>query len=346
MRDRLKKNKAARAAFWILLVLIAMAVFGPMMTPYGYREQVTNEAGEYLSNMPPRIPLLKKLGIARGYAVLRDRRAEYLSDTERYPAGSVIRTKNHYQSASGAEYCDVVVDYYAYMGVGEDVNFWLGTDQMGRDLWTRLWRGTRVSLLIAFFAVAADTVIGALYGAVCGYFGGKTDLILMRFCEIVRSIPNVVICSLFIMLLGTGVRTMILALAVRGWTHTAQLVRAQFLRNKTREYVLASRVMGASDARIIFRHILPNSLSPLISGAMMAVPSAIFTEAFLAYIGLGIPAPEPSLGTLLSGAWSTLELYPTQTLFPALVISVLLIAFSLFTGGLRDALDPRDPGRS
>ena len=345
MRESLRKNKAARAAFWILLALIAMAVLGPVMTPYSYREQQKNEAGEYLSNMPPRIPLLKKLGIARGYRTLKDRRADLLDDTEKYPAGSVIRTEGHYFSASGTEYCDVVVDYYAYMGVGDDVNFWLGTDQMGRDLWTRLWRGTRVSLLIALTAVAADLLIGTLYGAVCGYFGGKTDLILMRFCEIVRSIPNVVICSLFIMLWGTGIRTMILALTLRGWVQTAQLVRAQFLRNKTREYVLASRVMGASDARLIFRHILPNSLSPLISGAMMAVPSAIFTESFLAYIGLGIPAPEPSLGTLLSGAWPVLELYPTQTLFPALVISVLLIAFTLFTGGLRDALDPKVKGK-
>ena len=340
MRERLQKNKAARAALWILLFLILMAVFAPLMTPYGYRDQQTNEAGEYLSNMPPRMPLFKKLGIARGYATLKDRRADGLNDTEKYPAGCIVEVKNRRISAAGNEYCDVVVDYYVYKGVGEDVNFWLGTDQMGRDLWTRLWRGTRVSLLIAFFAVAADLIIGTLYGAACGYFGGKTDLILMRFAEIVRSIPNVVICSLFIMLFGTGIRTMILALAVRGWTGTAQLVRAQFLKNKTQEYVLASRMMGASDARLIFRHILPNSLTPLLTSAMMAVPSAIFTESFLAYIGLGIPAPEPSLGTLLSGAWPVLELYPAQTLFPALVISVLLISFTLFTDSLRDSLDP------
>ncbi|MBO4872684.1 MAG: ABC transporter permease [Lachnospiraceae bacterium] len=342
MRKKLKKNKAARAALGILLFLILIALFGPMMTPYSYREQLTNEAGEYLSDMPPRIPFLKKLGIASGRATLKDRRVDGLSDTEKYPEGSVIRIKNRYTAPSGTEYCDVVVDYYVYKGVGEDVNFWFGTDQMGRDLWTRLWRGTRVSLLIALIAVTADLLIGTLYGAVCGYFGGKTDLILMRFAEIIRSIPNVVICSLFIMLFGTGIKTMILALAVRGWTQTAQLVRAQFLRNKTREYVLASRMMGASDGWLIFRHILPNSLSPLLTGAMMAVPSAIFTESFLAYIGLGIPAPEPSLGTLLSGAWPVLELYPLQTLLPALVISVLLIAFTLFTGGLRDVLDPSE----
>ena len=342
MRKKLKLNRAARISLWILLFLILMSLFGPMMTPYSYREQLTNEAGAYLSNMPPRIPLLKKLGIARGYSVLKDRRADFLNDTERYPEGSVVRIKRSYTSASGTEYCDVVVDYYCYMGVGEDVNFWFGTDQMGRDLWTRLWRGTRVSLLIALIAVTADLVIGTLYGAVCGYFGGKTDLILMRFAEIIRAIPNVVICSLFIMLFGTGIKTMILALAVRGWTQTAQLVRAQFLRNKTQEYVLTSRVMGASDLRLIFTHILPNSLTPLLTGAMLAVPSAIFTESFLAYIGLGIPAPEPSLGTLLAGAWSVLELYPTQTLFPALTVSVLMIAFTLLTNGLRDMLDPAE----
>lgn len=342
MNKRIRLNRAARISLGILFFLILMSLAGPLLSPYSYREQLKNEAGEYLSNMPPRIPLLKKLGIARGYTVLKDRRADLLNDPERYPAGSIVRIRRSYVSASGTEYCDVVVDYYRYMGVGEDVNFWFGTDQMGRDLWTRLWRGTRTSLLIALIAVTADLVIGTLYGAFCGYFGGTADLILMRVCEIIRSIPNVVICSLFIMLFGTGIRTMILALAVRGWTQTAQLVRAQFLRNKTREFVLASRIMGASHLRLIFGHILPNSLTPLLTGAMMAVPSAIFTESFLAYIGLGIPAPEPSLGTLLAGAWPVLELYPSQTLFPALTVSVLMIAFTLLTNGLRDMLDPTE----
>ncbi len=346
MIRRLKKNRAAMAAFWILAALILLSVLGPLMTPYSYKEQMISASGDYLKNMPPRIPFLKKLGIARGYMTLKDRRTDYLSDPARYPEGSVIRVFNERTASSGLSYCDVVVDYYRLRGVDEDVNFWLGTDELGRDLWTRLWRGTRISLLVALVAVAADLVIGTVYGAFCGYYGGKTDLILMRVCEIIRSIPNVVICSLFIMLFGTGIRTMILALAVRGWTQTAQIVRAEFLQKKNSEFVLASRVMGASDLRLIFTHILPNSVGPIITSGMMAVPSAIFTESFLAYIGLGIPAPEPSLGTLLSGAWSVLELYPTQTMFPAFTISVLMIAFTLLANGLRDVLDPSERGKN
>ncbi len=290
--------------------------------------------------MPPRIRALSWIPLFNGHATLRARQLSTLEDKDRYPEGCIIRVFNE-RTVRGVSIADVEVDYYLYKGADASVNYWFGTDTLGRDIWTRVWRGAGTSLLIAFLAVLLDLLIGTAYGAVCGYYGGKTDLFLMRICEIVRAIPNVVICTLMIMLMGGGVGTMILALACRNWVGTASLVRAQFLRLKDREYVLAARIMGAKDVRIMTRHILPNAVGPLITRAVMAVPGVIFTESFLSYIGLGVPAPEPSLGNLLAEAQSSLGLYPTQVLFPALVIALLMIAFHLIGNSLRDAVDNR-----
>ena len=333
---RLGKDRTAAAAFCILALIILMSLIGPGLNPYTYRQQMLAE--DY-ANMPPRIRGLQWIPLFNGHAVLKSRQTASLSDPARYPEGCVVRVFNE-RTVRGVAVADVEVDYYRYKGADESVSFWFGTDALGRDIWTRVWRGTRISLLIAFAAVLLDLLFGTVYGAVCGYYGGKTDLILMRVCEVVRAIPNVVICTLMIMLTGSGAGTMIFALACRNWVGTASLVRAQFLRYKEREYVLAVRTMGGSDVRIMAGHILPNSLGPIINHAVMAVPGVIFTESFLSYIGLGIPAPEPSLGNLLAEAQGVLGLYPTQTLFPALVISLMMIAFHLFGNGLRDALDP------
>lgn len=343
---RLCQKASVRFSLILLGLILTLSLFGPMMTPYGYKEQQIKEDGTYLSNMPPRIPFLKALGIPQGQRLLKDRRAEYLSDSERYPAGSVIKTLNHRLSEGGIEYCDVLVDYYIYMGVEEDVSFWLGTDQLGRDLWTRLWRGCRTTLLIVLIAVSAEFLIGTAYGVWAGFRGEKTDLWMMRITEVIRSIPQVVTCSLLIMLLGSGAFSMILALTLRGWVGTAQIMRAQTLRLKEEEFVLAARLMGAGPGRLIGKHILPSALSPLITTALLAVPGAIFTESFLAYIGLGIPAPESSLGTLLAGAWSVMELYPYQTIFPALLVCLLMLCFTLLSEGIREAADPSQRGRS
>ena len=167
---------------------------------------------------------------------------------------------------------------------------------------------------------------------------------MMRICEIIRALPNVVVVTMFILVFGSGLRSLILAMVVRGWVPTARMIRTQFLRFKNREYVMAAKTMGVPDRKLIFRHILPNSIGPIITRTMVAIPGAIFTESFLAYIGLGLRAPEPSIGTMLSDGQAVLLLYPTQTLFPAIVISVLMIAFNLFSNGLRDAFDPTQRG--
>ena len=335
---RLKRNKAAIAAFWIICLMVVMAIFGPNMNEFTFSEQHPD-----FTNMPPRIPVLEDLGIFNGERVLTNRRLDSLENPEKFPAGSVLGYTNPHD-VRGVTLVDVEVNYYKYIGA-DDTYFWFGTDNMGRDVWTRLWRGTRVSLIIAFAAVMTDVVIGVIYGAIAGYYGGKIDFFMMRFCEILNAFPRVVVCTLFIMLFGSGMLSMILALCVRGWVPTARMVRAQFLRFRGREYVMAAETMGVPDRALIFRHILPNSIGPIITRTMVAIPSAIFTESFLAFIGLGLAPPEPSIGTMLSAGQKVLLQYPHLTLFPALSISILMIAFNLFGNGLRDALDPTQRGQ-
>jgi len=334
---RLKRNKASVAAFWILCLIVIMAIVGPGMSGYTFTQQHPD-----YTYMPPRIPVLENLGIFDGSQTLTNRRLDSLEDPAVFPEGCIIGYSNP-REVRGVTLVDVEVNYYKYIGA-EDEYFWFGTDHLGRDLWTRLWRGARVSLIIALAAVLADVVIGVIYGAIAGYYGGKVDMVMMRFCEILNAFPRVVVCTLFIMLFGSGMLSMILALVVRGWVPTATMVRAQFLRFRGREYVMAAQTMGVPDRSLIFRHILPNSIGPIITRTTIAIPNAIFTESFLAFIGLGLAPPEPSIGTLLSAGQKVLMQYPHLTLFPALVISILMIAFNLFGNGLRDALDPTQRG--
>ena len=329
---RLCHNGAALAALVLILVVIFMAAFGPGMNKYGYNDQYI----DYV-NMPPKIPFLAHFGMADGSRVLQNRRLDNVNDPDKMPQDAILEIFNE-REVRGVTMVDVKVDYYLYTGCEE--TFWFGTDYLGRDLWTRLWRGTRISLFIAIISVLTNVVIGVVYGSVAGYYGGKVDMVMMRICEIIQSFPRVVIATLFIMVFGTGLFSIIMSLLISGWISTARMIRSQFYRFKDREYVLAARTMGISDRSIIFRYILPNSLGPIITSTMIAVPSAIFTESFLAYIGLGLQAPEPSIGVLLSEGQKVLLNYPFQSLFPGIVISVLMICFNLFGNGLRDAMDP------
>ena len=188
--------------------------------------------------------------------------------------------------------------------------------------------------------MASSVLIGVVYGAVCGYYGGRLDFILMRMAEVVDALPQLVVATLLIMVMGSGLKSIILALVIRSWVSTARLVRSQFYRYREREFVLAARTMGAGDGWLIFRHIFPSTVGPVITRAMLAVPGAIFSEAFLAYIGLGLQAPEPSIGVLLSDGQRTLLQYPYQLLFPAILISLLMAGFNRLGDGLREALDP------
>ena len=335
---RLSKSSVAVVSFTLIVLIIVSALFVPLFTGYGYNQQ--NVDGK---NMPPKIQGLENLGIADGTRVMKNRKMENLSDPEMYPNDCIIEILREFEY-KGVKMCDVKIDYYAFCGVPDTEYHWFGTDYLGRDLMTRLFRGTRVSLLIAFVSVITNVLIGVVYGAVSGYYGGKVDIIMTHIAEVLDGLPYVVVTILFMLLLGAGVSSLILAMCVTGWIGTSRLIRAQFFRFKEREYVLAARTLGVPDLTLIFRHILPNCIGPLITRAMIAIPGAIFSESFLAYIGLGIAAPEPSIGILLSDGQSVLLQYPYQTFFPAVLISVLMIAFNMFSNGLRDALDPTKRG--
>ena len=193
------------------------------------------------------------------------------------------------------------VDVYASKGVKDQYHYF-GTDALGRDIWTRVWEGTRISLLIAVLAVVLDVVIGATYGMIAGYLGGKVDFVMQRFVEVLTSIPNLIIMMLLLLVLEPGIPAICLALAMTGWVNMSRIVRAQVLKLKSEEYVLASRTLGAPVSSILFKDILPNTMGQIIITFMLSVPNAIFFEAFLAFIGLGVPIPMASLGTLINDA--------------------------------------------
>ena len=336
--QRLCRNRVSMISLFLILLIALLSIIVPEITGYGYAQQNVKA-----KNLPPKIPVLEDMGIADGTRLMTNRKKSSLDDEKRFPEGSVVEIVREYE-ANGVPVVDVLVDYYAYTKVPEDEYHWFGTDYLGRDICTRLFRGARISLIIALLSVLTNVVIGTIYGSIAGYYGGKVDMFLTHFAEVLDGLPYIVVTILFMILFGSGMFSIILALTVTGWIGTARLVRAQFYRFKGREYVLAARTLGVSEFMLIFLHVLPNAIGPLITRAMIAIPGAIFSESFLAYIGLGIRPPEPSIGVLLSVGQSVLLQYPYQTLFPALLISVLMIAFNLFSNGLRDALDPTRRG--
>lgn len=219
---------------------------------------------------------------------------------------------------------------------------WFGTDVLGRDLFARVSIGGRVSMIIAVLGAIIDTVVGVLYGGIAGYFGGFVDDIMMRIIEILGSIPYLIVVILIsLVLTNGGVVPILVALCFTGWTGMARLVRGQILQIKEQEYVLAAQALGANPNRIILRHLIPNTVGVMIVSITFDIPSFIFAEAWLSFIGLGIKSPQTSWGALASSGQQNLMFYPTQLIFPSLFISLTMLSFNLLGDGLRDALDPR-----
>ncbi|MBR0509276.1 MAG: ABC transporter permease [Clostridia bacterium] len=231
-----------------------------------------------------------------------------------------------------------------------------GTDEQCRDYFVRVIYGTRISLAIGFFASLIVLIIGLIYGSISGYIGGRTDLIMMRIVDIIYSLPDMLVIILlsvvlnetlkfpsgsFLSKLGTNMISLFVVFGMLYWVGLARLIRGQILSIKENEYVLAARTIGAKPTRIIRKHILPNCLSVIIISTALQIPSAIFTESFLSFVGIGVKAPMPSLGSLANAARSGLQSYPYKLIFPALMICLIVLSFNLLGDGLRDAFDPK-----
>jgi oligopeptide transport system permease protein len=224
---------------------------------------------------------------------------------------------------------------------GPSASFWFGTDEFGRDMWTRVWAGTRVSLYIAFLAALLDLFVGVTFGAVSGFLGGRTDDVMQRVIEILNGIPYLVVAILAMVVFKPGIITISIALGITGWTYMGRIVRGRMLQLKEQEFALASRSLGANGSRLVRKHLLPNSLGPIIVNLMFTIPAAIFAEAFLSFIGLGIQVPEASLGSLISEGAGEIRFHPYLLWFPSAIFCLLMVCFNLLGDGLRDAFDPR-----
>lgn len=299
-----KKISAVIGLILIILITI-LAIVGPGMNDFGYSDQYLAQ-----KNFAPRIAAFEKFGFFDG------------SESMKTTTGSME------------------INYYKDKGL-DDLYYWFGSDNFGRDIWTRTWSGARVSLIIAVAAAVIDMLIGMSYGLISGYFGGKVDMVMQRFLEIANGIPRLVIVTLLLLVLEPGMLTIIFALMLTEWVGMSRIARAEMLKLKEQEFVLASRTLGAGSFFIIFKEVLPNIIGPIITQVMFSIPTAIFTEAFLSFVGLGIPVPQCSLGSLISDGFNSFTTHPYQIIPPIVVMALLMLSFNLVADGLREALDPK-----
>jgi oligopeptide transport system permease protein len=221
------------------------------------------------------------------------------------------------------------------------LKFWFGSDELGRDMFTRIWWGARISLFIGITAATIDMIIGILWGSIAAYAGGKTEETMMRICDILYAIPYLLVVILLTVIRGSGLVTILIAMTMTGWINMARICRGQILQLKQNDYVTAARAIGASPARILFVHLIPNAMGPIIAAMTLTIPTAIFTEAFLSFLGLGVQAPAASWGVMLNDGLSAMRYYPWRLFFPATMITLTMLAFNLLGNALRDSLDPR-----
>lgn len=220
-------------------------------------------------------------------------------------------------------------------------DYWFGTDDLGRDMFTRTWYGARISLFVGITAALIDVIIGVLWGGTAALMGKRVDEIMMRIADILYGLPYLLVVILLMVILGSGLIPILIAMTITGWINMARIVRSQILQLKELEYVEAARVLGASTKRILFKHLIPNTMGPIIVTMTLTIPTAIFVEAFLSFLGLGVQAPIASWGTMANDGLPALKYYPWRLFLPALFISLTMLSFNLVGDGLRDALDPR-----
>ena len=225
--------------------------------------------------------------------------------------------------------------------LGPDREHWFGVDTLGRDLWARVWMGTRYSLMIGFVAAIVQAIIGVMVGCVSGYCGGMVDVVIMRIVDILDSIPDLIYVIIIMIIFGSGLLPIMLALTLTGWLSMARMVRGQILTLKSEDYILAARNLDTKAVSIMLKHLIPNCMGIIIVSLSMAIPNAIFSEAFLSFLGIGLAAPLTSLGQLISTGIQEMQNYPYQLIIPSAVISLLMLSLQLIGDGLRDAVDPK-----
>lgn len=350
--SRFRKKPTAIAGFLIIVLLVLFSVLGPLFTGKSYSEQDLNAA-----NIAPRIKVFETpdrngwLYITQSMKLLR-----VSAEGEFGEQLSKLREDSERQMLIFDYEGSELGLYYGkkpYLVVNPDTlviaksrrirnrDYLLGTDSLGRDILTRLMYGSRVSLVVAFVAVIVNLLIGILYGGVSGYLGGNVDEFMMRIVDIISTIPLTLYVILIMVLLGSGLGSIIVALGSVYWVGMARVVRGQVLSLKQQEFVLAARTIGSSTSTILFRHLIPNAMGAILVTATMLIPSAIFMEAFLGFLGIGLKPPLASLGTMCNDATENLRSCPYQLFIPAFVIVLIMFAFNFVGDGLRDALDPK-----
>lgn len=305
---KLMKNPLAVISIIVLVAIIATIIIAPMIVPYGYEEMLSIDGK-------------------------RDKGAKNLAPFE------YSKAEQKYIEKGGERFPHI-----------------FGTDEQCRDYFIRVIYGTRVSLVVGFFASIIVLIIGMIYGSISGYVGGKTDLIMMRIVDIIYSLPDMLMVILLSVVLkevitlksgsalaalGPNMISLFIVFGVLYWVGMARLIRGQILSIKENDYILAAKAVGARPGRIIRTHILPNCISVIIISTALQIPSAIFTESYLSFVGLGVQAPMPSLGSLANAARGGLQSYPYKLVFPALMICLIVLSLNLLGDGLRDAFDPK-----
>jgi oligopeptide transport system permease protein len=356
VRRRLLANKPAMASIIFIVALVIAAFFGPMLSPHTYFRQDLK-----LSNIPPAFETYS-VTTSTGEVMRFFLNASNFNLYEVDEAGHVLslvrgERRDIIKKSQAFEFGDVAVtlDFSSLpprlllddsselrpSGWSWNRTYLFGTDQLGRDILVRQLYGAQISLTVAFVATLVNFFVGVFYGGIAGYMGGKVDAVMMRIVEIISTIPLTLYVVLLMVVFDNGLLSIIIAIGSVFWVDMARIVRGQILSLKSQDYVAAARTMGASPARILTRHLLPNSIGPIIVTLTMLIPSAIFIESFMSFIGLGVTPPLASWGSLTSEAVETLRAYPHQLFFPAAAISLTMFAFNFLGDGLRDALDPR-----
>ena len=347
---RFHRKPTAIAGLVMILLFLLFSLLGPMFTTYSYSDQ--NLA---MVNIPP---LMKVYDVGSCRVYISPSLKLIQVDGEGNLSGvlSPIRTENEksmmifdcggkevalYYGSSSYVVCDEATGNIYPSGYHWCRDHVLGTDALGRDILARLMYGTRVSLMVAFVSVLVNLVIGIVYGGVAGYLGGAVDAVMMRIVDVISTIPLTLYVILIMMIFGQGLQSIIIALGCVYWVDMARVVRGQVLGLKQQEFVLAARTIGSSSRTILMQHLIPNAMGSILVTATMLIPSAIFMEAFLGYLGIGLRPPLASLGPMRNDANANLRTSPHELLIPALVICLIMFAFNFVGDGMRDALDPK-----